>query len=160
MAASLFSCASGGAIGVLVVADFQAAYPAFSTLTPEQVQSLFDVATIFLRNDGTGPCRVVATQTRLLYMLTAHLAQLTYGANGGGNAGMVGRISSASEGSVLVGTEFDGPPNAAWFSQTQYGATFWQATVAYRMVAGYVPGPTRFGTGIGVSSPRGGFRRW
>lgn len=150
MATSSFGVCSGGAIAVLDPAAFQAKYPAFSTLTQEQVTALFEVAVIFLRNDGTSPVRVVATQTNLLYMLTAHLAQLQYGADGKGSAGLVGRISSASEGSVSVGTEFTGPPNAAWYNQTQYGATFWQATVAYRMVAGYRPGPTRFGTGIGT----------
>lgn len=154
-----FGTCTGGAIANLSAADFQAKYPAFSGLTPEQVEALFGVAVIFLRNDGTGPVCVVSIQTNLLYMLTAHLAQLQYGADGKSGGSMVGRVSSASEGSVSVGLEYGSTPNAAWYNQTQYGATFWQATVAYRMVAGYRPGPTRFGTGIGAGVyPRGGNR--
>lgn len=159
-AVSLFASSAGGAIATFDPEKFKAAYPAFQGLTNEQLEEFFGIATIFLRNDGTGPVRVVATQQRLLNMLTAHLLQLALGPDGnGGNASMVGSINSASEGSVSVGLNFDGSQNAAWYNQTQYGATFWQATVAYRMLGRYRPGPTRFGTGIGVGLyPGGGYR--
>ena len=43
---------------------------------------------------------------------------------------IVGRISSASEGSVSVSSEYkdSGSPSEAFFTQTKYGAMFWQAT--------------------------------
>lgn len=148
----------GGPIAVLDAAAFRLAFPAFASLTDPQLAEMFSLATIYLRNDGTSPVRTVALQTTLLYQLTAHLAQMTYGANGTGASGIVGRINSASEGSVSVGVDWPSTANNAWFLQTTYGANFWQATAAHRMV-NYVPGPARFGTGIGVGYLPGGPRR-
>jgi len=146
-----------GAIATFVYADFIAQYTAFATAPPEPVlQGFFDIAgELYLRNDGTGRIRSVSAQTMLLYMLTAHLAQLTYGADGASPSGLVGRISSATQGSVTVATDYPSTPNSAWFVQTPYGASFWQAVSAYRSVAAYRPGPTRLGNGIGN---RGGFQ--
>lgn len=151
---------AGGAVAVFDPVAFVLAYPMFSTLTSDQLNEAFSLATIYLRNDGSGPVRTVGTQTTLLYMLTAHLAQIMYGANGDAPSGVVGRISSASEGSVSVGTEWPTTANSAWFLQTPFGANFWQATAAYRMPR-YIPGPTRFGNGLGGNGYiSGGRRRW
>jgi hypothetical protein len=150
------SCTGSGPVATFVAADFRALFPAFTNppFTDPQLQGAFSIATTFLRNDGTSPIRTIALQTQLLYMLTAHVAVLLYGADGTG-AGPVGRVSSASEGSVSVSTDFPTNPNSAWYMQTQYGAMYWQATMAMR-TANYRPGPTRFGTGIGA----GRFRRF
>lgn len=154
--------AVGGAVGVWSQSAFLETYPNFRAVPATTLQAQFNIATIYLRNDGTSPIRSVATQTTLLYMLTAHLLQLTFGPNGegaiaGGAApGLVGRISSASEGSVSVSTDYPENPNAAWFTQTPYGAAFWQATANFRR-AYYRPGPTRFGTGIGNGTLGGGY---
>lgn len=147
----------GGAIGVFVYADFTAAYPAFASAPPEAtLQAYFELAgEVWLRNDGTGPVRKTTLQTQLLYMLTAHLAQLFSGPDGNDPSGLVGRISSATEGSVTVSTEYESTMNSAWFNQTPYGAAFWQATAAFRSFPAYLPGPTRFGNGL---TPGGGFR--
>jgi hypothetical protein len=76
----------------------------------------------------------------LLNMLTAHLAALYAGVNGQSPSPLVGRINTATEGSVSVGAAMDGVPGtAAWFLQTKYGASFWQATARYRTMR-YVPG--------------------
>lgn len=149
----------GGAVAVFDPTAFRAAYPMFATLTDDQLTEAFSLATIYLRNDGSGPVRTVGAQTTLLYMLTAHLAQIMYGVNGNPAGGVVGRISSAGEGSVSVGTEWPTTANSAWFLQTPFGANFWQATAAYRM-ARYIPGPTRFGTGIGAPGYYPGRRRY
>lgn len=146
----LFGGCAGGAIGTFVYADFIAAYPAFATAPPQlTLQAYFDLAgEVWLRNDGTGPVRTATLQTQLLYMLTAHLAQLFSGPDGNDPSGLVGRISSATEGSVTVATEYESTMNSAWFNQTPYGAAFWQATAAWRSFPAYRVGPTRFGTGI------------
>lgn len=144
---TLSTCGAGGAVAVLVVADFKAAYPGFASLSTPQVEEAFSLATIYLRNDGTGPVRTVSMQTSLLYMLTAHLAQLMYGINGDPASGVVGRVNSASEGSVSIGSDWPANANNAWFLQTPFGANFWQATAAYRMTR-YIPGPQRFGNGL------------
>lgn len=151
----------GGPIAVWDQTAFLAAYPNFSTVPGGTLEATFDIATLYLRNDGTSPIRTLKSQTSLMYMLTAHLLTLTFGidgagASGGGTPGVVGRISSANEGSVSVSTDYPSTPSSAWFVQTPYGANFWQATVNWRR-GRYIPGPTRFGNGIGANSLGGGF---
>jgi hypothetical protein len=141
---------SGGAVAVYVDADFRTAYPAFAiNPTTPTLLANFSIAGAYWRNDGTSPVSDQTLQTNLMYMLTAHLTQLSSGVDGNDPSGIVGRVSSATQGSVTVATEYEANPNAAWFIQTPYGANFWQATAAYRAVAAYRPGPTRFGNGIG-----------
>ena len=124
----------------------------------------FDLATTFCRNDGGGPvgagvggcgglfsffsspttsAAATQLQTNMLNLLTAHLAQLFAPLPTGQPAsGLVGRITSASEGSVSVSAEFPASPAAAWFLQTAYGAAFWQMSAPFR-TARYLPGPQR-----------------
>jgi hypothetical protein len=141
----------GGAVAIFDVASFRAAYPAFATNPPDAtLQMYFALAgEVWLRNDGTGPVRTVALQTALMNMLVAHLTQLFSGPDGNDPSGLVGRIASATEGSVTVSTEYQSTMNSAWFDQTPYGAAFWQATAAFRSFPAYRRGPTRFGNGIG-----------
>jgi hypothetical protein len=76
-------------------------------------------------------------------MLTAHIAALNAVELGGRSAeNIVGRISSASEGSVSISLDSQTPGTAAWFQQTKYGAAFWQATTQYRK-ARIFPGSNR-----------------
>jgi hypothetical protein len=50
-----------------------------------------------------------------------------------GNSSLVGRISSASEGSVSIATDYNiGGNSAQWYNQTPYGAEYWALTVRYR----------------------------
>ncbi|EDJ4876599.1 DUF4054 domain-containing protein, partial [Salmonella enterica] len=58
----------------------------------------------------------------------------------------VGRITSASQGSVSVSVDNSGSNDASWwYLQTPYGADYWQATAPYRSME-YVPGgsPSRY----------------
>jgi hypothetical protein len=83
-----------------------------------------------------------ARRLRLLNLLTAHLAKLNATINGVAPSGMVGRVSSAAEGSVSVSTDFasGGSAQEAYYSQTPYGVQFWASTAGLRM-ARYLPGP-------------------
>jgi hypothetical protein len=55
---------------------------------------------------------------------------------------LVGRIATATEGTVTVNTEMpDQQPNAAWWNQTIYGAAAWQMMKPFRTFR-YLP-PTR-----------------
>lgn len=104
---------------------------------------LFAQATIYHRNDGTGPVCDPVVQLALLDMVVAHLAYMQYGLPGQPPSPIVGRISSASQGSVSVSTEFPGQPaSAAWWDQTRYGANYWAATLPYRTMR-YVPPVSR-----------------
>lgn len=141
----------GGAVSVFNYATFVTLFPQFAANPPQTTLQLYYnlAGDVWLRNDGTGPVSSQNLQNDLMNLLTAHLATLFSGPDGNDPTGLVGRISSASEGSVSVSTEFQSTMNAAWFSQTQPGATFWAATAPFRSFAAYRPGPTRFGTGIG-----------
>ncbi|MGZ2484282.1 hypothetical protein ACVITL_002805 [Rhizobium pisi] len=130
-------------------ANWAATFPQFSPALDEATVTnlILPIAEIYCRNDGGGPVSKAETQTVLLNLMVAHVAQLMYGPKGegitgAGGSGIVGRISSATEGSVSVSAEFPTTPNNAWFLQTTFGAAFWQATAAYRTMR-YIPGPRR-----------------
>lgn len=133
-------------MGVQITFDYALwilSYPQFSDIPESTVITvLLPIAEIYCRNDGGGPVSTAATQTVLLNLMVAHIAQLFFGANGTTPSGLVGRISNASEGSVSVGTDFPTTQNNAWYLQTPFGAAFWQATAAYRTMR-YIPGPVR-----------------
>lgn len=129
------------AIVVLDIAKFRAMFPELSNVTDIALQFLFDQSTDYLNNTEYSLVIDATKRERLLYLLMAHLAYVRYGdANGNGGSGLVGRLSSASEGSVSVSSdagqiEF----RYMWYTQSPYGMDFWQATKVYRM-ANYYPG--------------------
>lgn len=134
---------------------FQAQFtPAFDTLSQAQLTNAFNTATLYLNNTSYSQVQDPVQLQQLLYLLTAHIAQLLYGINGQPPTGLVGRVSDASEGSVSVGTDIGNLPfNAQWFAQTQYGFTFWQLTSIYRRARYFpgrslpAPGPRFYGRG-------------
>lgn len=133
--------------GVVVFdpAEFVLAYPAFATLSNAQMGAAFMVATLFLNNSCCSIVEDAPTRQLLLYMLTAHVCALIYGEYGNPPSGIVGRVNQAREGSVSVGAAYanEMSMSEAYFSQTPYGAMFWQATVAFRMGGYYTPGPAQ-----------------
>ena len=114
-------------------------YPELATVAQPLAQMFFGEATLYCNNTPTSPIRDVNQRAPLLNMVTAHIAAL----NGQPSSPLVGRINSASEGSVSVQTQMEFPPGSAqWFNQTKYGAAFWQATVQFRTMR-YVANPAR-----------------
>ncbi|MFW5410782.1 DUF4054 domain-containing protein [Pectobacterium brasiliense] len=129
------------AIVVLDIAKFRAMFPEFSNVDDALIPFLFDPATDYLNNSEYSLVDDAVKRERLLYLLMAHIAYMRYGDNRKrGGSGMVGRIASATEGSVSVSTDL-GPIEFryAWYTQSPYGMDFWQATKVYRM-AQYYPG--------------------
>jgi hypothetical protein len=132
---------------------FTTLFPAFACLSEAQGTAYFNMATLYCPNVPQNPFNCTGVLAQLLYLLTAHVAWLLSPKDASGNpsvggssnsAGLVGRISNASEGSVTVATEFDalaGGPSEQFFAQTQYGVMFWQATASIR-TARYVARPT------------------
>lgn len=137
-----------GFVTTFDLAGWQALYPVFAKVTLAPASGYFGLAGIYWRNDGTSLARTQGLQDQLMYLLTSHIAWLSSMRDAAGlpdSAGtqppssIVGRISSATEGSVTVQSENDYPPGSAqWFQQTTYGAMFWQATAAFR-TARYAP---------------------
>lgn len=127
--------------------EFVAIYPEFTGLTNPSMQTQFNGAVLLLDNTCASRVQDANKRLQLLYMLTAHMCILNLGINdGAGNVsdpqGIVGRIADATEGSVSVSAEYASTigESLAFFSQTKYGAMFWQATKAYR-TAHYIPAP-------------------
>lgn len=120
-------------------------YPEFATVTEPVATVQFDTATLFLNNTECSPVRDVTRRLSLLNMVTAHLTKLFVTVGGVAPSGLVGRVSSATEGSVSVSTEYVAAQtnSQAFWNQTPYGALFWAATVGLRS-ARYVPGPRPF----------------
>ena len=135
-------------------AIWSARYPELAALVSQpQAQAYFYEATLYCDNS---PCSPVQDPTQLgvlLGMVTAHIAALNAALNGQPSSPLVGRINSATEGSVSVQAQMDAAPGSAqWFNQTKYGAAFWQATVQYRSMR-YVPGP------VPIANPYSSIRR-
>lgn len=138
------------------VVTFQ--YNAWSERYPElaasvsqpQAQGYFNEATLYCDNTPCSVIRDLCMRAVLLNMVTAHIAALNAPLNGEPSSPLVGRINSASEGSVSVGTQLDMPAGSAqWYSQTKYGLAYWQATAQFRSMR-YVPGP------VPIANPWGG----
>jgi hypothetical protein len=130
-------------MGVTVTFSYAAwlgSFPQFKHVLQPQAQGYFNLATSWCRNDGGGPVDDATLQISLLNLLTAHLAQLFAPPPEGGPATPIpGRISSASEGSVSVGTDLEGQmPSRAWFAQTEFGLTYWQLSAPFRTMR-YLP---------------------
>lgn len=132
--------------------DWLAAYPAFAgRVSAEQADGFFQLAELILNNTGSSPVRDMTKRRTLLWLLVAHQAQLLAAdaptqpgdpSTSSPAAPPVGRISSATRGAVSI--TLDGsalPRQAGWFSQTQYGLIFWQATAPYRQMR-FLPGQT------------------
>ena len=126
------------AVVVFDSAAFKAAFPEFAGFSDPVLQNNFDTATLFCNNTDAAIVTDIPTRTKLLNLLTAHVTKLANGTNdGAGNivppSGLVGRVSNAVEGTVRVTVEMGGDsPSVAWFNQTQYGASYWAATIRYR----------------------------
>lgn len=116
-----------------------ARYPELAAWVPN-AQPYFDEAQLYLSNTPTSLVKDEAIRAVLLNMLTAHIAALNAPLNCEPSPTLVGRITSASEGSVSVSVDNQYPPgDVQWYQQTKYGAAYWAATAPYRTMR-YVAG--------------------
>lgn len=128
------------AVVIFDVAKFRARYPEFASVSDELLEAYFTEATVYLNNTDSSPVTDVNKRAVFLNMLVAHIAAISSGVGGQAASGLVGRVTSASEGSVSVSVDA-GPSSSAswWYLQTPYGAQYWQATLPYRTIR-YLPG--------------------
>ena len=134
-------------IVTFVPADFTAAFPAFASVPTGVLTANFGFATLMLNNSCCSVVRDAPTRANLLNLMTAHITALLNGTNGQPPQGVVGRISSAAEGSVSLSTEMLAKSeSASYWQQTPWGAMFWQATIGYRTAHYVAPvcGPSGF----------------
>lgn len=123
-------------------AEWLVQYPEFGTVTQPQAQSYFNRGTLLCDNTPSSPITDLFQRTVLLNMVTAHIAKLFASVGGQPPNSLVGRINSATQGSVSVQAAYTEPTSdlQAFFNQTEYGAAFWAATTRYR-TGFYVPPP-------------------
>lgn len=129
------------AVVVFDPALFVVRYPEFSTVSAPLLSLYFGEATMHLNNTDSSKVSDIVQRSALLNMITAHIAALNgSGVSGNGAQGIVGRINSATEGSVSANAEYAPATNgsSAYFYQTAYGAAFWAASAKYRTTQ-YVP---------------------
>jgi len=113
--------------------SFTTRYPEFVGIAQDTLASLFDEASnLYLDNTDNSIVQDESRRQYLLYLLTAHLAALSGLVTKDGQPRAVGRISSATQGSVTVAMEYLPPGSQSWYVQTQYGASYWEATSALR----------------------------
>lgn len=118
---------------------FIAAFPAFTSVPSAALSANFLFATLLLENTCCSPVKDAPTRAALLNLIVAHITALLNGVNGDPPQGAVGRVSSASEGSVSVQLDFKTESEAAsYFAQTQWGGLYWRMTAQYR-TARYFP---------------------
>lgn len=122
---------------------FRELYPMFSDVSDSLLEALFVQACMYLDNTDASLVTDLKEREQLLMLLVAHLCALRgYGDSGGasGGGGLVGRITSASEGSVSVSVDSSGSNDSSWwYLQTPWGADYWQLTSPYRSMI-YHPG--------------------
>lgn len=110
--------------------EFRALYPTIQA-TDDQLEMYFEMAETFLDNTKCSVVKDLGARKRLLYLLVAHIATLTGQAEKGNN--VVGRVSSATEGTVSIGLDYGTMGNnERWYLQTPWGAMYWQLTKKYR----------------------------
>jgi len=146
-----------------------AMFPEFQGCSPTQGQAWWDRAGLQCANDVCNPAFAAGILEQLLYLLTSHIGFLTAPRDANGclaqsgtpAPSIVGRINTASEGSVSVGAEWDGSgsPSEAWFLQTRYGAEYWQATAQFRTMR-YAAQPTVVAGTIFPYIPVAGWQRF
>jgi hypothetical protein len=117
---------------------FLASYPqftAFNTASPGSLVNYFVQSTLYLNNvDGLSVVSDIPTRQFLLYMLTAHIAEVEGALLADRQFRPTGRLTMAKQGDAETRSEYlkPTPGTSPWFQQTQNGAAFWQATSQYR----------------------------
>lgn len=143
-------------------AQFSALFPELANggVTEQVALSLFGVAGLLLDNSDCSIVSDVTVRGTLLNYVVAHLAALSgyplaAGASGPAPSGVVGRISSATEGSVSVTSDYGAVRNSqAYWIQTAYGATFWQLMAPFRTMRYVAAAPRYFGPASGRYWPQ------
>ena len=149
--------------------EWVVAFPEFAACNPATAQTWFDRATFLCANQTSNPLYTVTNMLKTaLYLLTAHIAWLNAPRDPTGNPAasgalpppLVGRINSASEGSVSLGADMgnadSGSPSQAWYMQTKYGAEYWAMTACTR-TGQYVANAAYVANLYGRFGRRGGY---
>jgi hypothetical protein len=114
-------------------------YPSLAaSVNASLASAYFAEACMYLDNTDSSIVTDAGQRGIIFNAIVAHLAML----EGAGRDGLVGRISSASQGSVSISAEYVEPGSGKWYAQTSNGVSAWQMLKRYRM-ARYIAPCTR-----------------
>ena len=121
--------------------------PPLPPYTNDDWQWFFDQVEYLILDNSRLSCLSEKTRKKLFYLLVAHKAELQNRIDGG-NSSLIGRISSASEGSVSISSEFPsaGGKISSWLNQTPYGVEYLAMIAPYTSAlwfSGTTPMPVR-----------------
>ena len=113
--------------------EFKSIFTQFSARSDAQLSWFFTAVENDVLDNTETACISLSTRKKLFFLLVAHKAELQNRIDSG-NTGLVGRISSATEGSVSISTDYLSSPTALaqWLNQTPYGAEYYALTARYR----------------------------
>lgn len=131
---------------------FSALYPEFSAVGQVSAAAMFGKATtLYLDNTDDSSVTDLNEREQLLFLLVAHLCSLRgLGSGKDGQAGLVGRITSASQGSVSVSVDNSGSNDASWWylalitGRRRHRTVQWSMyrAVHLRVIRGIITGDT------------------
>ena len=130
----------------LDIAAFRAAWPQFADPgeTPDAaIEAAWRMAGLLAGNRPGGriPYAPPEVETRAVVMDLVLCHLLTLRQRGGG--GLVGTLTSATEGMVSAGSTFTQAKSSRWWEQTQCGATAWELMLPYRSGGLWIGGGCR-----------------
>lgn len=112
------------------VAEFREMYPKI-TATDAQLEMFFMEAELLFNNTKDSCVEDLNKRKIFLYLIVAHLATLQSQVDSGNT--LVGRLSSATTGSVSVSSDYGTlGKNEKFWAQTPYGAKYWALTAQFR----------------------------
>ncbi len=134
----------GGANATFTYATWIQTFPEFANVPEGTVVDQYaPLAAVYCPIDGSSPVRSSVLLQALYNLMVAHVTLLLAGSTLQDPSPLVGRIASASEGSVSVSVDMPATsPSAAWYMQSKYGAMYWQMLAPYRLMT-YIPGRPR-----------------
>ncbi len=132
-------------------AQFVLRYPQFAAFAAANpgalLQRFTEVTLIYINNTLNAIVKDPVERSIYINYAIAHILTLdgVVAPGGQGSTGdQVGRVSSATEGSVSASLDMGAASGTqAWWQQTQYGASYWSATAKYRTVR-YARAPAQF----------------
>jgi hypothetical protein len=149
------------AVVIFDPAKFKLTFPEFAAVSDQRLAMMFNFVTAGAI-DNTDASIVVDPDRReaMIYLLIAHRLAIfgtaVAGAAGSTPSGIVGRLSSATEGSVSSSFAFDTPAGAgaAWYNQTPYGAEYWMLMAPCRSFRYVANGQSGIGRALAYGSRR------
>jgi len=149
------------AVVIFDPAAFKLAFPQFANATDESLTALFSmIGFSFIDNSDGSIVTNVDQRGAMMNFFMAHMLTLFGYVTSAGQiipgTGAVGRVASATEGTVSTSLDYGIPAGAtaAWYNQTPYGAALWVMMAPFRSFRYYALGRSGTGRTLDYLNPR------